>query len=140
MTALTADRDTPEKLSSIAMPHERTGIDSDVFYQGALVVYDQSDGKFKPGQAGTDLIAFGRCERQVTTGTSNTLTVPVRSGIFRFENSASADLIESDDVGKTCYVVDDQTVALTDGSSTRSAAGKIYDVDSDGVWVSINPL
>jgi hypothetical protein len=32
-------------------------------------------------------------------------------------------------------VVDDQTVAKTNGSSSRSVAGIIRDVDADGVWV-----
>jgi hypothetical protein len=34
-------------------------------------------------------------------------------------------------------VVDDQTVAKTNGSSTRSVAGIVRQVDSDGVWVEI---
>ena len=39
------------------------------------------------------------------------------------------------DLGKTCYIVDDETVAKTDGTATRSAAGKVVGLDSDGVWV-----
>jgi hypothetical protein len=39
------------------------------------------------------------------------------------------------DVGKQCYLVDDQTVAKTDGTNTRSPAGFVRDVDADGVWV-----
>jgi hypothetical protein len=31
--------------------------------------------------------------------------------------------------------VDDQTVAKTDGTGARSVAGKVFDVDSGGVWV-----
>jgi hypothetical protein len=42
-------------------------------------------------------------------------------------------------VGKPCYMVDDQTVAKTDGTTggaaTRSPAGWVRDVDADGVWV-----
>ena len=37
----------------------------------------------------------------------------------------------------TAYIVDDQTVAKTNGSSTRSAAGTIVDVDAQGVWVRV---
>ena len=33
------------------------------------------------------------------------------------------------------YIVDDETVAKTDGTATRSAAGKVVGLDSDGVWV-----
>ena len=36
-----------------------------------------------------------------------------------------------------CYIVDDQTVAKTDGSSARSKAGTIVNVDDQGVWVRI---
>jgi hypothetical protein len=32
-------------------------------------------------------------------------------------------------------LVDDQTLAATDGAGTRSEAGDIYDVDDDGVWI-----
>ncbi|MFB0515162.1 MAG: hypothetical protein ACETWG_00985, partial [Candidatus Neomarinimicrobiota bacterium] len=35
------------------------------------------------------------------------------------------------------YIVDDQTVAKTDGTGTRSPAGFIEDVDSNGVWVLV---
>ena len=39
------------------------------------------------------------------------------------------------DLGKSCYIVDDQTVAKTSGGATRSLAGKVVGVDVDGVWV-----
>lgn len=39
------------------------------------------------------------------------------------------------DIGSDCYIVDDQTVAKTNGTNTRSVAGKIMDVDAQGVWV-----
>ena len=47
----------------------------------------------------------------------------------------SADAITLADVGSDCYIVDDQTVAKTNGTNTRSVAGKVFDVDADGVWV-----
>jgi hypothetical protein len=31
--------------------------------------------------------------------------------------------------------VDDETVAATNGGSTRSAAGTVVGIDDDGVWV-----
>ncbi|MCY1460857.1 hypothetical protein D9M71_784510 [compost metagenome] len=57
--------------------------------------------------------------------------------MFAFANSAAGDEITRADIGATAYIVDDQTVAKTDGTSTRSVAGTIRDVDSDGVWVEI---
>ncbi len=61
----------------------------------------------------------------------------MRRGCFRFANSAAADLIALADIGADCYVVDDQTVAKTSASNTRSIAGKVRDVDAAGVWVEI---
>lgn len=52
-----------------------------------------------------------------------------------FANSASGDLITLADVGKNCYLVDNQTVAKTSGTNTRVVAGVVRDVDADGVWV-----
>ena len=52
-----------------------------------------------------------------------------------FGNSTSTDAITLADVGSDCYIVDDQTVAKTNGSGTRSRAGRVFDVDSEGVWV-----
>jgi len=65
------------------------------------------------------------------------VTVPVRTGVFRFANSAGADEIALADVGADAWIVDDQTVAKTDGTASRSKAGRIMDVDAHGVWVSI---
>ena len=60
----------------------------------------------------------------------------IRKGTFRFGNSASGDLIAIADIGNDCYIVDDQTVAKTNGTNTRSVAGKVHDVDAEGVWVT----
>ena len=61
----------------------------------------------------------------------------VRRGVFQFQNSSAGDLIALANLGADCYIVDDQTVALTNGTNTRSVAGKIRDVDAGGVWVEI---
>jgi hypothetical protein len=60
---------------------------------------------------------------------------PRRRIAARFANSASGDLIARADIGGTAYVVDNQTVAKTDDTGARPAAGKIIDVDAQGVWV-----
>ncbi|MEP4081723.1 hypothetical protein [Parasphingorhabdus sp.] len=68
------------------------------------------------------------------SGFNGDLMVIVGVGIYRFVNS-SADEITTGDTGKTCYGVDDQTAALTDGTGTRSVSGTIFNVDIQGVWV-----
>jgi hypothetical protein len=61
--------------------------------------------------------------------------VDIEKGIFHFANSADTDEITTADIGSNCYIVDDQTVAKTDGTGTRSIAGEVFDVDAQGVWV-----
>lgn len=142
MTALAADKNVRELASSFSQLVGNVGSgtpnSSSVFFLGALLMYDTSDDTIKPAATSTTGVALGRCEQAGAAGELS--SVRVRSGIFKFENSSAGDLIANDDVGATCYMVDDQTVALTDGTSTRSAAGKIVRVDSDGVWVAVNPL
>ena len=54
-----------------------------------------------------------------------------------YTQTTVADLITTADIGADCYVVDDQTVAKTNGGGQRSVAGKIFDVDAQGVWVDL---
>lgn len=143
MTARSANFDLQEIASGFGQLVSDYGggapLAAGVFYYGSLVCFDQSDSKIKPGATATTLIALGRCESR---GTGSALSeVRVRSGIFGpFDNSSSADAIANDDAGKLCYIVDDATVALTDGTGTRSKAGTIYKVDSNSkVWVAIDP-
>ncbi len=107
-------------------------------YIGALAVLDSS-GNVKPGVTATGLIPAGVFTAQVdnSTGSAGDVTATVMSGTFRFANSGSSDEITKAEIGDTCYLVDDQTVAKTNGSSTRSAAGQIVDVDTSGVWVRV---
>lgn len=134
MTALAADRQTP-----------RRGADRFTFpmaasvtaYIGALAVLDSS-GNCKPGVTATGLVPVGVFTEQKANGAvAAAVAVDVEPGVFRFANSASGDAITKAEIGDRCYIVDDQTVAKTDGSSTRSIAGQIVDVDADGVWVRV---
>lgn len=134
MAALSAARNTPERAGEvIGFPC----VASDIVYQGSLVAL--ASGYAAPGATATGLIAVGRAEETVdnSSGSAGALTVLVRRGIFRFGNSAAGDAIAQADVGADCYIVDDQTVAKTSGTNTRSVAGKIVAVDSQGVWVKI---
>ena len=134
MAALTKDRDTQRKQDPdlVSFPVKA----ATTIYAGSLVVNDA--GVAAPGRAATTLKALGRAEHYVANpGAAGAEKVTVRRGIFRFANSSAGDLIALSDVGNNCYIVDDQTVAKTDGSSARSIAGVIRDVDAQGVWVEI---
>ncbi len=137
MTALAADRSTPELANGGRNFHRQVAAATTI-HAGSLVALNAA-GYLVPGATATTLTADGRADERIdnSAGADGALSCPVRRGVFRFGNSASADLITIADIGASCYIVDDQTVAKTDGTSTRSVAGKVEDVDAGGVWVRI---
>lgn len=131
--ALSADRNTP------MMDAEIIGVPlaaNKKAYAGGIACADAS-GYATPGATATTLTYLGRFEETVdnTGGSNGDKTVRIRRGkAFKFKNK-SDDLVTQAELGKTVYVVDDETVAKTSGTNTRSAAGKCLGVESDGVWV-----
>lgn len=136
MTALTKDHDTPYRTGDQVSHPMKAGAK---LYGGALVVLDAA-GWAKPGVTATGLKTVGVCQRQVdnTGGADGDAYVLVGRGLFRFDNLAT-DLVDRTMINADCYVADDATVAATNGGNpaTRSVAGKVVDVDADGVWVLI---
>jgi hypothetical protein len=133
MTALTADRATAERQGDEFAYDVAASV---VCRAGGIAVLDAS-GNVKPAVEATGLVCVGMFHETVDNGSGAAAAVKatVRSGVFRFGNSSSTDAIAKAQIGDTCYLVDDQTVAKTDATGTRSAAGTIVDVDSVGVWV-----
>jgi hypothetical protein len=133
MAALSADRNTPRFEGEVRRGDVAAAT---LIYAGAIVMRDAA-GNLIEGQTATGLVGVGRAEERVdnSAGSAGDLTCDYRPGVYRFANSAAADLIAKADIGNLCYAVDDQTVAKTNGSSTRSPAGIIDNVDAQGVWV-----
>ena len=103
-------------------------------YAGALVCVNAA-GNAVPGSTATGLKARGIATHPViNTGAAGAATVQSRKGCARLKNDGSVTRAH---IEATAYIVDDETVAATDGSGTRSAAGRIVDVESAGVWVEI---
>lgn len=138
--ALSAPRDTKEMASPIAFRHEVLGGTSQDFYKGQMVAIDSADGRLYPAApASATLTVVGRCEETYSTGASETSKkIKFKSGIFNWASGSSGEAIAADDRGKVCYALDDQTVGLVGGSPAGEdpIAGRIYDVDSYGVWVA----
>lgn len=134
MTALAADRLTARRTGD---RYSYPVAASVTCYAGAIAVLDAS-GNVKPAVTATGLIPVGVFVASVTNGaTAGAVNAEVEPGIYRFANSTSTDAIAAAEIGDDCYLVDDQTVAKTSGSSTRSVAGKVMNVDTAGVWVRI---
>lgn len=133
MTALAHGRLTPRREGDY---REGPVGPATTIFTGAMLMRNAS-GYLVEGQTATGLVGVGVAETIAdnATGAAGDLTTRYRSGVYRMENSASTDEITAADLGKLCYAVDDQTVAKTDGSSTRSPAGVVDAVDTLGVWV-----
>jgi hypothetical protein len=135
MAALTGNRDTKEAIGD----NLEYGMAANaVLYVGALAVISAT-GFLQPATTAVGLKAAGAVTEFVSNagGANGAKRGKVKPGIFRFDNSTAGDLIVIADIGNDCFIVDDQTVAKTNGGSTRSTAGKIIDVDASGVWVKI---
>lgn len=140
MTALAAARNTlkyntdvcPELISVPVAASTR-------IYQGALVGLD-INGRAVAGtsNAAARILGVAIEEANNSTGAAGDKSVRVRQGVYYLANSSSTDAVVAADVGRFCYVVDDQTVARTSGNGARNHAGVVIAVDSsDGVavWV-----
>lgn len=104
-------------------------------FPGALVVLE--GGYLKPGRSALGLTARGMAQAEAdnTGGGDGAIAVNVlRKGAHCFVNHV-ADPVGRAHVGGKAYIVDDQTVAATNGGNTRSVAGTIVDVDAHGVWI-----
>ncbi|WP_435100822.1 hypothetical protein [Arhodomonas sp. AD133] len=131
--ALTKDRNTPMTDGDVVPTPVAAGVE---IFTGALVVANAS-GYAAPGSTATGLIYLGRADSHVdnTAGAAGDRQVLVRRGkAFKWKNSGS-DPVGQAALGKTCYVVDDETVSATDGAGTQSAAGTVIQIDANGVWV-----
>lgn len=109
-----------------------------VIQQGGLVCVNAA-GFAVPGSVATTLKAAGRAEETIdnSAGANGALSVKAQRGAFLYKNSAADPIVQAD-LLNDCYVVDDETVAKTNGTNTRSKAGKILDIEATGVWVEIS--
>lgn len=137
MTALTQDFDCPRidgKVRSVPMAANVK------IYKGALVV--MSGGYAAPGSTALNLIALGRALETVdnTGGAAGAKNIRVERGCFAWNAGPAGDAITQANIGQQAYIIDDNTVGLTNGggggAATRSGAGRIFDIDA----VSGNPF
>ena len=135
MAALTKDRNTRRR-NGTSYSYPMTA--AVTAFAGGIAVLDAA-GNCRPGHVAATLTAVGRFAEHAdnSAGAAAAKSVIVEPGIFRWQNSSAGDLITKADIGALCYIVDDQTVAKTDATAARSAAGRVVDVDAQGVWVKI---
>jgi hypothetical protein len=130
---LTKDRNTARREDDV---YEYAVAANARIYAGAIVALNA--GWAQPGATAVGHVAAGRADEQAdnTGGANGARTVRVRRGVFKYRNSAT-DPITAADIGRQCFIQDDETVARTNGGNTRSPAGVIREVEVTGVWVAI---
>jgi hypothetical protein len=111
-----------------------------IAYQGAAIGFDPSTQKVQPmpdDASGASLLFLGNAVAKVdasSTGPLGSVDQDINVDMLEeltltwYANATSGDAVLSDDVGETCYFIDDQTVTVT--SSGNPVAGRIWAVDS----------
>jgi hypothetical protein len=131
MVALTADRNTPELIGD---QREGTLGANQAIFAGAILMRNAA-GDLIEGATATGAFGAGRASEAKSSVAAGATAIKYKPGVYRYANSAAGDLITKADIGTACYIVDDQTVARTSGTNTRSPAGVVEGVDTLGVWV-----
>lgn len=134
-TQLTAGRDTPfrtgEKIAVAVAQNEH-------IYVGAMVCISNILAYEARDVSGYAILGVALNEVDQTGDAYDaTKKVTVARGIARFINGGTYTLA---DMGKFCYISDDQTVTTAATASSDIPCGIIVDVDSSGVWVDIGSL
>lgn len=134
MAATTTDRNTRQRSGLIrSLP-----LAAATKIPAGVIAALNSSGLLVNGATSTTLKSVGVTQATLdnSAGLASAISGEVHTGVYGpFGNSAAGDAIALADVGSDCFIVDNQTVAKTNGGSTRSVAGKVFDVTAEGVWV-----
>lgn len=137
MSAATSDRATQRRgtFASMNLP-----VGAQKVYAGVLAMVNTA-GHAVMGAATATLKAVGIFGEQVdnSAGSGGELSAEILSGECLLGNSAGADEITNADIGKVCYVVDNQTVARTSAVGTRPVAGIVTGLKDGQVFVDVRP-
>ncbi len=117
-------------------------------FKGALVGID-SAGRAMPGDtiANGCLSVVGKASAtydnrtgSVLGGAAGAVDVEVEYGVFQYDfKTGGGDDISAANVGAVCFVVDDHTVSLTNGTDTRGIAGLITEFRDSKPYVWMGP-
>jgi hypothetical protein len=104
-------------------------------YKGGLACGNTANGQVRPGGAATTLVPIGSFGETLTGDGTKKVRVDFNNPIFieYFKSGTAGDAITAANMFAIVFIIDDETVGLTNGSSTRSAAGRVLDIDADGL-------
>lgn len=134
MSAATADRATKSRPGGYG---EHPVAAATTIYAGTLTMRDAS-GNLKNGADTASHIFAGLAKeyKDNSSGAAGDLLAQVeKKGVYKFAKSGTITIA---DLGKTVYLVDNQTVALAATTTNQIACGKIVDVEGSDLWISID--
>ena len=106
-------------------------------WKHGIAMLDPTTGKVKPGVVGTGLLFIGLFAETIDATTGGDKLVNINFGTekeIEWLANATVGPVLVTDVGKLCYVADDQTVTIT--ATGASVAGRVWAVDAvQGVGV-----
>jgi hypothetical protein len=122
---------TKKKQHSIALTNAVT------VYPNEPAFLDTSTGKATVGGASTTLLPIGVFTKaQTGDGTTKALIDLYEEITLEWFDNDGVSPVAADDIGSECYVKDTTAVSMSSGGSTRSIAGRVWDVSTlDGVAV-----
>jgi len=130
MAALTTDLSTPRRLGLQYVHPLAAAVKA---WSGGIAVLDEQ-GNVRPAITATGLTACGVFQetKDNLLGAAGAKSIRVEKGVFGFLTDATLNRTL---IGKTVYLIDDQTVAATDGGGMRSPAGVLDDFDGTTAWI-----
>ena len=134
MDPITAPIDTPQRAGSLVTIFVAAATH---LFSGGIVARD-TQGNAVPAADTAGLKVAGICQGDAdnTLGAAGALSVQVAVGNFRVGNSLT-DPVGVADIGKIAYIESDSTVCKA-GGANQIQAGRIYDIDENGVWIDFN--
>ena len=126
MAAYAADHDTPQRTG------DRVALTAGEALNAGEMGGIWTNGYVYAASLTKTLTVVGRIETKVASGA----TAILQRGVFRWDNGG--DSVADKDIGSTVYVWTNTayTVCLTPlSASYTNSVGKVFDVDSSGVWV-----
>lgn len=145
--ARTIERDTTDSGTPVPTRGTYAIAANTLVFKGEQVGLDADGRAMRAGPLSTGcVLVVGKASHTVDNrngselgGAAGAADLEVEFGAFGWNNSESADEIAADDVGKVCYAVDEETVALTSQSSTLPPAGFVTEVRDGQVFVAQSP-
>lgn len=141
MPAASQDRNTICKYTERQLCEDASIAATTTIFNGTITATNAT-GDLRPAAdvAGLAVVGVSMQRMANPTGAAAKANPParVRAGVFKF-GTTGVNAITAADLGRSAFVLDDQTVVRAAGTTNSILAGKVEAIDPDGgIWVSIN--